>query len=263
MAITETGDARLTATEVDKLNADLAIKLRARVPSDARVAPKPPAEAPGSKPGGSRRPLGLAPVGGSSEPVADEPAFVSGVPSVAAGLSEATRQRAASMADVAEALDAAIAINCDGESALRARIVGLETENARDRATIAELRSKLAELDFVVERLRVENRGPPGVKGERGRDGRDGPQGIRGERGERGEMGKPAAAIIEWRPDPEAFTIQAILSDGTMGPMIALRSLFEAYHNAVSWIEDADLVEAARQSRARNEQEAEARHWAR
>ena len=50
----------------------------------------------------------------------------------------------------------------------------LQLERERDRATIAEMRGKLAELDFVVERLKVENRGPPGVAGPRGRDGADG-----------------------------------------------------------------------------------------
>jgi|HubBroStandDraft_4_1064222.scaffolds.fasta_scaffold1253786_1 hypothetical protein len=69
----------------------------------ARVEPAPlPPDRPRR-----RKALGLAPGVGPSEPIADEPAFVSGVPSVAAGLSAETLARAATMADVAEALDAA------------------------------------------------------------------------------------------------------------------------------------------------------------
>jgi hypothetical protein len=67
---------------------------------------------------------------------------------------------------------------------LKARIVELETENARARASIAELRAKQNEHDFVLERLRIEGKGPPGQKGDRGRDGRDGPRGPEGKQGE-------------------------------------------------------------------------------
>jgi hypothetical protein len=38
--------------------------------------------------------------------------------------------------------------------------------------------------------------------------------------------------------------------------------LFESYHNATSWVEDADLVEAAHQARAQLEAETEASRWA-
>jgi len=224
----------LSADEVDKLNFDLARRLAARVPPD-RQAAKPPSAAPKPTP---------------------EPAFVSdGIPSVGDGLSAEALARPATLADVIVGCDTVLEVDRDGYDLLKAKIARLETENARLTASLAELRAKVSELHFVSERLRIENRGPPGQKGERGRDGRDGPRGERGEKGERGERGAPAAAIIEWRPDPETFTIQAILSDGSTGPMISLRSLFESYHNAVSWVEDADLVEAARASRAATQAE--------
>ena len=143
---------------------------------------------------------------------------------------------------------------------VRSEVARIELENAQLRASVAELKAKVGELTFVSERLRIEARGPAG---ERGPMGRDGPPGPRGERGSRGERGQAAPAIIEWRPDPEAFTVTAVLADGSTGPMIALRSLFESYHNATSWIEDADLVEAAHESRQAAEQSAEASRWAR
>ena len=145
---------------------------------------------------------------------------------------------------------------------LRAKITELETEHARAQALTAELKSKLHEVDFIVERLRIEGKGPPGQKGERGRDGREGPPGVRGERGERGERGLPAPVIAAWEARPERFEIVPVFSNGEKGPPIALLALFQAYDGAVSEIEDADLVEAARASRAATEAETEASRWA-
>ena len=65
----------------------------------------------------------------------------------------------------------------------KAQILELRTENSQLRSTLAEMKAKLSELDFIVERLKVENKGPPGAKGERGRDGRRrSPRGTRGKR---------------------------------------------------------------------------------
>ena len=101
------------------------------------------------------------------------------------------------------------------------------------------------------------------MKGERGRDGRDGPPGARGEKGDQGERGKPAPTIAAWEPDPEAFSITPRYSNGSTGVPVNLLALFQAYHNAVSHLEDADLEQAAQESRARNEQEVEEARWAR
>jgi hypothetical protein len=129
---------------------------------------------------------------------------------------------------------------------------------------IGALKNENQALRLILENLRITQRGERGIDGDRGPPGRDGRDGVGqiGPRGERGERGKPAVAVVEWRPDPEAFTVQALLSDGTTGPMIALRSLFEAYHNATSWIEDADIVQAAHEARVENERQIEASHWA-
>jgi hypothetical protein len=228
--------------------------------ADARIPPK--SELPPDHPA-RRKPLGLAPGGGSSEPAADEPAaFMSSAPSVAAGLSAATLARPATMGDVAEALDTAIAIDRDGDELFRAKIGELRNLISDLKGELTEARHEIRELKLIQESLRISTRGESGRDGARGVPGRDGQQGPIGPRGERGERGLPAPAIVEWRPDPEAFTVQALLSDGSTGPMIALRSLFEAYHNATSWIEDADIVQAAHQARVENERQIEASRWA-
>jgi hypothetical protein len=248
-----------TEAEVAALNRDLSARLAAR---DAR--PPVQSELPADHPA-RRKPLGLTPGAGSSEPIpSDEPgpAFVSGAPSVLEGLSEATRQRAATLSDVAVCLDAAIAMDSDGDklfhekiSELRGENARLETEIARLRAQFAEAKAEFAEAKHILERLQITREGK---RGERGPCGADGAPGPRGEKGDRGERGASAPAVIEWRPDSETFSLQAILSDGSTGPMIALRPLFESYHNAVSWVEDADLVEAARLSRLENERQSRA-----
>jgi hypothetical protein len=183
-------------------------------------------------------------------------------PSVAAGLSAATLARPATMGDVAEALDTAIAIDRDGDELFRAKIGELRNLISDLKGELTEARHEIRELKLIQESLRISTRGESGRDGARGVPGRDGQQGPIGPRGERGERGLPAPAIVEWRPDPEAFTVQALLSDGSTGPMIALRSLFEAYHNATSWIEDADIVQAAHQARVENERQIEASRWA-
>ena len=124
---------------------------------------------------------------------------------------------------------------------LRAEIAALRLENAQSKGGVAEAKAKLSEIDFIVERLKIDRRGPPGLRGERGRDGPPG----KGERGAQGERGAPAPALAAWEPHPERFTITPVYSTGERGPPINLLSLFEAYHGAVGELEDADLEEAA------------------
>jgi hypothetical protein len=226
--------------------------------ADARVAPK--SELPPGHPA-RRKPLGLAPGGGSSEPI--EPAFVSDVPSVAAGLSAEARARAATMGDVADALDTAIAIDRDGDELFRERIGELRSQVSELKAALIEARHEVRELRLVQESLRISTRGESGRDGARGVPGRDGQQGPIGPRGERGERGLPAPRISAWEAHPERFEVVPVFSTGERGPPIALLALFQAYDAAVSDLEDRDIVSAAAESRARNEAEVEARHWAR
>jgi hypothetical protein len=57
--------------------------------------------------------------------------------------------------------------------------------------------------------------------------GKRGQQGPRGERGERGPSG---TIINSWRIDRERYRATPLLSDGTEGPALELRPLFEQYH---------------------------------
>ena len=60
-----------------------------------------------------------------------------------------------------------------------------------------------------------------------GRPGRTGPIGRTGARGEKGD---PGAVILDWDIDRASYHAVPILSDGTLGPPLALRGLFEQFH---------------------------------
>ncbi|MBR1174870.1 collagen-like protein [Bradyrhizobium sp. KB893862 SZCCT0404] len=57
--------------------------------------------------------------------------------------------------------------------------------------------------------------------------GKRGPQGPRGERGERGPSG---AKIASWRVEPADYTATPVMNDGTEGPPLELRRLFDQFH---------------------------------
>lgn len=64
------------------------------------------------------------------------------------------------------------------------------------------------------------------------RQGKAGPPGEKGERGVRGPGGLPGAAaptIVEWIRD--GYQIAPMMSDGSTGPALDLRGLFEQYHD--------------------------------
>jgi hypothetical protein len=188
------------------------------------------------------------------------------VASSVAALSEEALNAPATMRDLFQlAIATAIEVAFDGDDAIRERIAGLkakitelETEHARARALTAEFKSKLHEVDFIVERLRIEGRGPPGVAGPRGVDGRDG---ARGERGAEGKPGKPGPRPVSWDIDAEAFAVTPLMSDGRRGPTLHLRALFESYHSQVDASDAAEEAEAPRAMRDQVEREAEASRW--
>jgi hypothetical protein len=60
-------------------------------------------------------------------------------------------------------------------------------------------------------------------KGDRGERGVRGPRGLTGDRGE------AAPGIKTWLIDKTRFTAAAVLSDGTVGPAIELRALFQEF----------------------------------
>jgi hypothetical protein len=86
---------------------------------------------------------------------------------------------------------------------------------------------------------RADNPGPcPGdgwqLIASAGRAGKPGPNGERGEKGERGLPGQAGPKILGWRIDSERYCAMPLLSDGTEGPPLELRPLFEQYHTESS-----------------------------
>jgi len=61
--------------------------------------------------------------------------------------------------------------------------------------------------------------------------GKRGPQGAKGERGERGLAG---ATIRSWKIEPANYLATPIMTDGTEGPPLELRWLFEQFHYEAS-----------------------------
>jgi hypothetical protein len=59
--------------------------------------------------------------------------------------------------------------------------------------------------------------------------GRNGKPGERGAKGERGDQGPAGPVIKAWQIDRAGFAAVPVLSDGTEGPALELRGLFEQY----------------------------------
>jgi hypothetical protein len=179
-----------------------------------------------------RRPLGLAPVPEADDRAPSDPGPLGG-DVFAQGLSalpERERHAPANIEAVAEIADDCLKLATARIRPLRDDLQALRFENERLRSQLAEMKAKVSELDFIVERLHTENRGPPGAQGLRGRDGRDGPQGVRGERGPRGDA---AAELVGWSVNSGDYTAEPLLSNGKVGPRLFLRPLFEqAYADA-------------------------------
>ena len=69
------------------------------------------------------------------------------------------------------------------------------------------------------------------AQGKRGATGEPGP---RGATGVAGPSGADAAAIVGWKIDRAAYTVTPVMSDGTTGPSLDLRPLFEQFQDEVS-----------------------------
>ena len=63
-----------------------------------------------------------------------------------------------------------------------------------------------------------------------GKRGQQGPPGARGEKGERGPPGQSAPFIVSWIVERASYSVVPILSDGTEGPRLELRPLFEQFN---------------------------------
>jgi len=213
-----------------------------------------------------RRPLGLAPGPANDDgPAASETAYGPDFQPVI-DLATVDRQildSAPTTELVYEVLNSAASITDVSHRRLKAKIAALELEHARDQGALAELRSQLHEVSFIVERLRVENKGPPGLKGDRGRDGRDGPRGETGLHGERGEPGRPAPRITGWDVNETEFIATPVMSDGSAGAALVLMGLFASYDRSVNGLDDRDHDAAELEASALLEARAEARRQGR
>jgi hypothetical protein len=61
--------------------------------------------------------------------------------------------------------------------------------------------------------------------------GRAGERGAAGPRGEKGPQGEAGVSIVGWEIDAQNYQATPQMSDGTIGPPLALRPLFEQFHN--------------------------------
>ena len=78
-------------------------------------------------------------------------------------------------------------------------------------------------LDEEVAKLRT---GPQGARGERGEKGY---VGARGPEGRAGPKGNPGDSIVAWKIDRARYLAVPQLSDGSLGPAIELRELFQQF----------------------------------
>jgi hypothetical protein len=202
-----------------------------------------------------RRPLGLAPVAEADDDLAPSDPGPLGGDVFARALSDLPlreRHAPANIEALAEIADDCLKIASDRIRPVREEVSSLRSENERLRSQLAELKSKLSEIDFIVERLKVENRGPPGAQGLRGRDGRDGPQGVRGERGPKGDAG---AELVGWSVSTGDYTAEPLLSNGKVGPRLFLRALFEQAYADAALTDDVSEAEEALDARMRQRAE--------
>jgi hypothetical protein len=63
--------------------------------------------------------------------------------------------------------------------------------------------------------------------------GRRGAAGEKGERGPRGDAAASGATILGWKIDRERYIATPVMSDGSEGPPLELRGLFEQFFSEV------------------------------
>jgi hypothetical protein len=68
-------------------------------------------------------------------------------------------------------------------------------------------------------------------QGKGGKPGDRGPRGEPGPQGARGIDGLDAPLIVDWAVDHAAFSAVPLFADGTHGPPLNLRGLFDQYHD--------------------------------
>ena len=87
-------------------------------------------------------------------------------------------------------------------------------------------RERAAMLEGQIKSM-TDLKGVPGKQGERGARGEPGRQGVPGAKG---DAGPPGAAAPHWiGVKIEGFDLITVLSDGTLGPRISLKQMFEEF----------------------------------
>jgi hypothetical protein len=130
---------------------------------------------------------------------------------------------------------------------LRKEVAALKLALAESNAKLSEAAAKGNENAFVLERLRLDNKGDPGPPGPRGRDGADGRIGPRGEKGSRGQRGQE---ITGWRVDVASYHATPVFYDNSEGPPLSLLPFFERYNAEVEEDEISFATEQTAERRA-------------
>jgi hypothetical protein len=121
----------------------------------------------------------------------------------------------------------------DRSTAQQITVAKLTNEIAALRNEVTSLSNSRRELELIVEKLRISQRGErgeAGPRGEPGRDGRDGPAGPPGVKGNRGQKG---FQIIGWLINTANYSIVPQFYDNSEGPPINLLPFFERYTDDV------------------------------
>ena len=108
------------------------------------------------------------------------------------------------------------------------------------RAEHAETKSRVAVAAHTVERLTIDRTGPKGERGPPGADGREGRPGAPGPKGNRGQKGFTVAA---WEIDVENYRVVPQFDDGSNGPAICMRALFEQAYVDGALTDDVSQIE--------------------
>jgi hypothetical protein len=77
--------------------------------------------------------------------------------------------------------------------------------------------------------------GKRAVKGEKGERGARGERGPAGPKGPAGKPAEPGLTIRSWQIDAARYRTSPLISNGSIGAMLELREMFEAFLAEVGW----------------------------